>query len=203
MTRDRQTDRQTDGRTDRHPHRFMIWPHIVGHIINQCKYGTMLESYHNKINTAQQEHCHYNTSLNSESNVCAKNYKYRTIVAHGRPTTKNVGHLFRGTIRRPVWRLVCCRLKSIVLYNSAKPQPIQFQAKFGTHAQINGRQSSENFERGRCGQYWGFERLRRNVFLSYRPNTTLSTFQQPIHSTLTTACESMSSERFGYNATII
>jgi len=32
MTRDRQTDRQTDRRTDRHPHRFMIWPHIVGHI---------------------------------------------------------------------------------------------------------------------------------------------------------------------------
>jgi len=29
MTRDRQTDRQTD----RHPHRFMIWPHVVGHII--------------------------------------------------------------------------------------------------------------------------------------------------------------------------
>ena len=32
MTRDRQTDR----RTDRHPHRFMIWPHVVGHIIMQC-----------------------------------------------------------------------------------------------------------------------------------------------------------------------
>jgi len=30
---DRQTDRLTDRRTDRHPHRFMIWPHIVGHII--------------------------------------------------------------------------------------------------------------------------------------------------------------------------
>ena len=29
MTRDRQTHR----RTDRHPHRFMIWPHVVGHII--------------------------------------------------------------------------------------------------------------------------------------------------------------------------
>ena len=29
---DRQTDGQTDRRTDRHPHRFMIWPHIVGHI---------------------------------------------------------------------------------------------------------------------------------------------------------------------------
>jgi len=28
------TDRQTDGQTDRHPHRFMIWPHVVGHIIN-------------------------------------------------------------------------------------------------------------------------------------------------------------------------
>jgi len=27
------TDRQTDRRTDRHPHRFMIWPHIVGNII--------------------------------------------------------------------------------------------------------------------------------------------------------------------------
>ena len=26
MTRDRQTDR--------HPHRFMIWPHVVGHMIN-------------------------------------------------------------------------------------------------------------------------------------------------------------------------
>ena len=25
-------DRQTDGQTDRHPHRFMIWPHVVGHI---------------------------------------------------------------------------------------------------------------------------------------------------------------------------
>ena len=34
MTRDRQTDRQTDRRADRHPHRFMIWPHIVGHIIS-------------------------------------------------------------------------------------------------------------------------------------------------------------------------
>ena len=33
MTRDRQTDRQTDRRIDRHPHRFMIWPHIVGYII--------------------------------------------------------------------------------------------------------------------------------------------------------------------------
>ena len=30
---DRQ-DKQTDGQTDRHPHRFMIWPHIVGHIIS-------------------------------------------------------------------------------------------------------------------------------------------------------------------------
>jgi len=27
------TDRQTDRQTDRHPHRFMIWPHVVGHII--------------------------------------------------------------------------------------------------------------------------------------------------------------------------
>ena len=24
----------TDRRTDRHPHRFMIWPHVVGHIIS-------------------------------------------------------------------------------------------------------------------------------------------------------------------------
>ena len=32
MTRDRQTDRLTD----RHPHRFMIWPHVVGHIIIRC-----------------------------------------------------------------------------------------------------------------------------------------------------------------------
>jgi len=35
MTRDRETDRRTDRRTDRHPHRFMIWPHIVGHIIRE------------------------------------------------------------------------------------------------------------------------------------------------------------------------
>ena len=30
----------TDRQTDRHPHRFMIWPHIVGHIItvvNSCR----------------------------------------------------------------------------------------------------------------------------------------------------------------------
>ena len=34
MTRDRQTDRQTD----RHPQRFMIWPHVVGHItIGSCR----------------------------------------------------------------------------------------------------------------------------------------------------------------------
>jgi len=36
MTRDRQTDRQTD----RHPHRFMIWPHVVGHIIRRCVFLT-------------------------------------------------------------------------------------------------------------------------------------------------------------------
>ena len=29
------TDRQTDGQTDRHPHRLMIWPHVVGHIISR------------------------------------------------------------------------------------------------------------------------------------------------------------------------
>ena len=33
--RDMTRDRQTDGQTDRHPHRFMIWPHIVGHIIKR------------------------------------------------------------------------------------------------------------------------------------------------------------------------
>jgi len=27
----------TDRRTDRHPHRFMIWPHVVGHIIRGMK----------------------------------------------------------------------------------------------------------------------------------------------------------------------
>jgi len=32
MTRDRQTDRQT--------HRFMIWPHVVGHIINSLPTAT-------------------------------------------------------------------------------------------------------------------------------------------------------------------